>query len=353
MQGAFVLRPDGTVLLTLQLFASLCEPLLYSRIYTDQLPLLLHEARRPAMYRRFAKTKSLYIEYCPKGLDTSYQKLVETGKGWLKVGMDAKQVEKVEMEECETEAQAILAVLSPISRMGVGRIFPRLETIAVASVYGREPDLWHRYAYGRETVTAGMYGMVQFNTFIAAGKLRHVGLRNSEGPLSISPILNESERDPMSINFGLTCHFSAAVHQLVIVCGRPMVWACDAPTTTPWVDVLGALGKQVLSTASSRQESRERHGFCPDTADIDLYCSTATYPSQTDNPIARQWASQLTGGGSKETALTVAEQRRMTDKMSQAITKTFKEESRLADSIRCHPSVDTPICPACGMGPPE
>jgi hypothetical protein len=40
----------------------------------------------------------------------------------------------------------------------------------------------------------------------------------------------------------------------------------------------------------------------------------------------------------------------MTDKMSQAITKTFKEESRLADSIRCHPSVDTPICPHVGWG---
>jgi hypothetical protein len=102
------------------------------------------------MHPRFSWTKSLKIEYGlkrgdPPPHDVPLYDLLKHGGdiAWSHIGVNTVP-EALAMQSCGLEAVYMGSILSELNEAGAAKVFPELETVAVASIYGPNSDLRYR-----------------------------------------------------------------------------------------------------------------------------------------------------------------------------------------------------------------
>lgn len=78
------------------------------------------------------------------------------------------------MQSCELEAVYMGSMLSELNEAGAVKVFPELETVAIASIYGPNSDLWYRYLEnlgGDHTILIRC--MVELDMFLLNARVSH------------------------------------------------------------------------------------------------------------------------------------------------------------------------------------
>lgn len=200
------------------------------------------------MRQRLALTKSLRLEYSVKGLDPTYLTLFKTGEKqtsptatramWDQYGrLEKDGIYDQTIAECQAETDALTDMLRKAIRLGGAKaICGKLESMAVAGIYGRKDeqwadfDIWHS---SRKKISPTLQVGHLFDEFLTSGNPRYACYRDPEGPLSMDCISHASDsKYPKTSNYARTIHFGALVNHLPIRLGSRMRWVSDAPSSS-------------------------------------------------------------------------------------------------------------------------
>jgi hypothetical protein len=96
--------------------------------------------------RWFNLTRSLRIEYLPKGDEPTYVMLMvrcpcEDQPLWGSVGITQHQSQNLALRQCYGEVEDLQKCMGQLNKLGMRRVFPKLQTIAVDSIYARADDV--------------------------------------------------------------------------------------------------------------------------------------------------------------------------------------------------------------------
>jgi hypothetical protein len=263
----------------------------------------------------------------------------------------------------EREIKALMAALVVGNKLGgLGKIFPKLESLSISSIYGRENEAWAHYDLSKQMEMMFIRDTNQcgdnFAKFVNTGNLRNHCVRSLEAPLNI-PAMTFASNSSTPSTYTRVVHFPAAVAHLPSCFGTPIRWVSDAPPTADWAPIITSLLEQVTAIADHRQEIQ---GARRDVAKIDIYCSTNRFTpcaykdriSYTEYDITGFQGPLLGLDPTDETCLVLPEeeQERICRSLSGAVQELFRGRSGLQDIVNWYPSSQTPTCLACGSGVP-
>lgn len=157
---------------------------------------------------------------------------------------------------CTIQTVAISAALYHLNETGPRDIFKRLETIAVASIFGSEHDQWNDYLNGliKMKIESSIRTCVDnFETVLSHLPLRHFCSRDSLSPCGMRPI-SVAESDDPAISDPQMCdrtfHYSGSTAELPLYVGGNMRWVCDAGTGKDWKQACFITARNRLTDAT-------------------------------------------------------------------------------------------------------
>ncbi|KAI9633831.1 uncharacterized protein MKK02DRAFT_38492 [Dioszegia hungarica] len=252
----------------------------------------------------------------------------------------------------EMEMEAINHALTTVNRVGMARTLPCLETIAVASVYGgNHSAAWSRRVREMQENREHLLfinGMFEFDVFLASGNLKHLCVRGELHPLGISPVSSTSDENIPDVRYSRTIHFVPGVDNLAIPVGPPIRWVGDSPARENWADSMVPVSESIKRYIRMRSSSvREELDYRLEPVGVEIYSSTRTF-----SPPSIGIGSE-TSGTPDQQDISVASQRGRCAIMGENSQAELRRTGRPDDWVRWYPSVDTPVCMACGSGVPD
>ncbi|KAI9639212.1 uncharacterized protein MKK02DRAFT_29318 [Dioszegia hungarica] len=180
-------------------FYAIVLPLLYRSILTDDLPKLLHgiadlsAAQSPVRY-----TVHLYIEYRRKSTDPGVLPRIE------KLGWTEAEEFGLRKAQCKDEVERLSDCLERLDAAGIDKALPRLQALAVASIYETLDSAWTDYKKHLSPSSRTLRNCAKlFHTILAGSTLQHFGSNDPDGPFSL-PQLTDL---PLHIgSYSLTLH---------------------------------------------------------------------------------------------------------------------------------------------------
>ncbi|KAI9633840.1 uncharacterized protein MKK02DRAFT_38504 [Dioszegia hungarica] len=343
-------------------FANIGYPLLYTHIVTDALHLLLEDIIDPAMHPRFSYTKSLKIEYSVQRGDLPLYDLLRHGGhiAWSYIGMD-KVPEALAMQSCEVEADHLGWLLQQLNKAGAKEVFPKLETVAIGSIYGTESDLWRRFAkYLGDDKTILDLCAAECEAFLSNTGAKHYCNREVHGPLSTSPLQLASSAGSLHRGILSIVHFNKDIDQLPIIFGSPMRYVSDISSTENWASTLATLSTSLARQILARILHEQTGGTATrsDAVDMEIYCSSSGWARGPVFPFYLRSLDLCSHHDSIPSGQhqSVEKQRSMATALGPVLEKAYVGRDGLqpliGNSVRFFPSADTPLCPACGSGVP-
>lgn len=203
--------------------------------------------------------------------------------------------------DCSAELGTLLWALELFNKYGMAELFPKLETVSIASIYGKENDRWVdfvnlRHKKDQELERFGACGTA-FITFLMSGSLQHVCSRNSSGPLSIEPHYYL----PAIPTYTLSLHQSLIIDLLPCPLGSPVRWVSDNPMTRDLATVFTEVGKSTSELIGDRGQSSSSDLGRP--VDLSIYCSTAVLivpPSELKGGVSHHATAEEQGRMARE-----------------------------------------------------
>ena len=265
------------------------------------------------------------------------------------------------MEQCDAEVQALWNCFYFLQDPETPRwAFPHLRTVAVASIYGFPDNYWQRWQKVQREGGANPEKMQHWaetlNTFCSYLDLEAFCIRDLAGPLASLVILGWTVGWPSVQPFPClrTLHYEFDILSLYGQFGGKLRWACDLPSSEPRNldnDTL-AQTQTILKNQMTLQKGGFRRNRGPEEAlDLEVYCSSAIPPDELyeEGPPVGSAPPQYKA----EAALDLADCRGQLSQYAQAVQRKCREISKLPDKVRWYPSPETPVCLACGSGPPH
>lgn len=304
---------------------------------------MLQNITNPATQRRFACTKSLHIEYSEMRPDPRYPAILLSGAAavWDRIGCSAHDTSTYFTQQCERIPELFTAAFTNIRQVGERKVFPLLRSISISSIYGVEYDICHNYQESTEYDNSTIMCCDFFDYFLVSSGVKHICVRDSQGPLSFSPISRNRN------HYARTLHFEYDVRALPLPTGSPLRYVSDIPMDNNWYDLLMRLEKCIRQARRTRQDIMGLR--LP--IQVDMYCST-TKSSPVPGPPPFQLDLRSCIDTQINPSLTIDAQRRVTSRVGKAIQSYLSLSSGLKDIFRCHPSADIATCIACGSGTP-
>ncbi|KAI9631886.1 uncharacterized protein MKK02DRAFT_30873 [Dioszegia hungarica] len=349
-------RPElRNCMLVCKTFHSIAAPLLYTHIFTDNLPLLL-ETNLGGRRLNLRHTRSLRVEYREVHKDepwliSAYEDLLK--EGWTEWSERTdEELEEDIMRQCDAEVEHLRYCFYFLQERTTARfVFPRLRTVAISSIYGVQ-DHWQRWREARmeEGEESRLYHNAQaLNTFCNHLDLDAFCVRDLAGPLAS---LGRDRWTWSSLPCVRTLHYDDDADDLYLSYGGRVRWACDAPEDTDWESFTKTT---IFQTEKAVNARKKEMGLCTisseGAANLEIYCSPSI-PSEEmyeDGPPVGSDPPRYTAKA--EQALTF-----WRDNMASVgaeLQEIYREKSGVLDRIRWYPSPETPICLACGSGPPD
>ena len=327
---------------------------------TDDFAYFLFRCRRQPWRNRCRLIEKLYIEYQSEDKTIPYPLLLEHGlSGWSTVGHTSDREQARKLNDCAAQLAGITHELEKTVEQDTRVIFPRLRVVAVSSIYGHS-NLWAEYEEkdrdaGGDPDPHLIDCLQHWGRFMATSDITHWCLRQTRGPVSILPISRRALTGQYRPQFNV--HFCSEPDLLALRIGHFTRWISDIPVTSDWhpiyENVMASLARLVEIRTERFLESKK------DTINIEVCLSTDSIgrrgrPYRPDRsslvPRLEDVAASTPGGDAAR--LTVATQRAIAEKIGTTCQTTLRRYSRLKDEIRFLASVDTPVCEACGSGPP-
>lgn len=258
------------------------------------------------------------------------------------------------MQECEEESRLLKHCFDYLqTRQAARRTFPKLRTIAVGSIYGFQEDIWHRWEAQKGPDSSSLeYCAEMFNTFCNHLDLEAFCVRDLSAPFGALPYLGWTWG---TLPCTRTLHFDYDLQSLYLSFGGSVRWVSDFPSDIPYEGVTQLVSEHLHNVYKRQAEIKVRAGYKmkpTDITDLEIYCSTKTYAEELvedpANPAPPGFAPPL----GSFTPAEQAEQDKFTHDLADLVQQRFGRSSGLPDKIRWHPSPQTPICRACGSGPP-
>lgn len=352
-----------------QAINSIAERVLYTTIITDKLPLLFRNIASASGRRRLAHTRRLLIEYSPSLQTTSpsYKTLLKSGgEAWARVGQNLGGIKVKIAKQCIEENGQLQSALEWVAMdMGmVGRVFPKLEAVATASIYGKEDNRWRIYqnhlTESREAMAyfASSDCIMRFFMFVnALPSLRQLCVRNPNGPFSVPQNTHATQAPP--VNYDRTIHYSADLDEVYVPWGKPIRWTSDAPSNMPWQFVGESLAQEIDRIQNIR---RDKAAYDPrwqdprNGLDVEIYCSTAgaleVAKAGEEEIVLQRHPGWSPLPDFKARRMPVEEQRKLAAGFGNNVQTESREDFGEQDRIRWFASPDMPVCVACGSGPP-
>lgn len=341
----------------MKLFRSICERLLYAHITTDWLDKLLENADQPWRQRLFQHTRSLRIEYGDRDRE-SYRLIMARGaEFWDYWGQTADEAELTEMKECRAEMENLTEALTKANKVGTQKLFPRLETIAVSSVYGKGTDVWQRYEDFLDELelrTNIERCCEQFTTFCTSGNVRHICL---EQMVSSLYVYWRNVSFPIDHTMSTTEHSVNVDTYFSLWPGLPLRWVCTMPPTSDFVAGIRLVTKALEYILRHRDLAPPSQCRGKPPVTLDIYYSTPTVPRTSSKKLGPKLYDFGVLGritfppNSPRRSLTLEEQRTITAELGANAQTLFRssKNGHPADQIRWYPSGDAPLCDACGI----
>lgn len=266
---------------------------------------------------------------------------------WPAIGARKEEVATIMRDQCNAESEAIMEALLASLELNLAEIFPRLRSVAAASIYGTQSDAYTLLDDETSRTNRGgtplSRGQVQFRleAFLARVGVTSYCTRQPNGPLSIPPVSYASESGTGLTSACLrTQHFNLQTPRYPLPFGLPIRWSCDESPTASMSHLLIEVTTWVRQHIDQREEAKRRFGPSNDKVDLTVYCSTST--AKVKAGLGDWQYVPLTDAIQKERVTTVAA----------GLQKDLRKDSKLEDMVRWFPSKMTPTCTACGSGVP-
>lgn len=222
-----------------------------------------------------------------------------------------------------------IAALGTANRIGMARALPRLETIAIGSIYGKQHSAFLKWedtiqrAGDETTQTPSYLGALAFRKFLSSGGLKHLCQRGDFHPLGVFPFSSAKDPRTPTVNYTRTCHMAPKTSNLSISLGLPMRWASDYAGEEHWDEMAKIASDCVGQVAGARARFKDVPDYKAEVVDLEVYCTTRPPAGGYGvKPIGERLQAQLRATGHPE------------------------------DRVRWYPSSETPVCEACGSGVP-
>lgn len=217
---------------------------------------------------------------------------------------------------------------------------PNLERIAVASIYGSGNRGWNmadRFCgmIGADPKVGERSSVCrrELQVFLRSGNLKHLCIRDQEGPLSFTTILvTPSSSSESKINYSICVHFNRYLTHLPLIIGAPIYYTLDQDLNpdNDWIYYLGLLAP------IWKEMQRQRHRLIParqrisSPIDVELFCSVNKRRNHCRKMLEE---------------ISVSEQKNMAKLLGIETQNSFRRESGCKkDSLKWRLSIDTPRC---------
>jgi len=316
-------------------------------------------------------TERIYVEYPEEPTSISYSSILRFGSTadlWDLVApvSRAKIIQAGQMED-ELWVQTLSIGVMALRAGPIADICPKLQTVAISSIYGRLSDRWMLLRKEEKNLPKGILTWKgvdacgkMWTQFVIHGKLKHMCNRDGGGgPLAGQTTVHPSRLPSLDhLVPGLTIHVNEDIDKFDFKLGAKTTWVSDTPSTHQWCSIYGDIA-QSLEMIANRTPA-DLPGCHPNSnaVSLDIYSSTPI----VENPRGltqqavdiRKLAGQVRRdyGEINGKALPVAIQRRVAAKLAEKHQKELRSISGIPHSIRWFPAADAPICPACGSSAP-
>lgn len=217
-------------------------PLLYTHVLTDSLPGLVAEMDKPSKRRSLAHTRSLRIEYLAKEHHNTYLEVMSKRGQWERHGLGGEALLESLFEQCREEREELDQALANMLHIrGSINLFPKLEPVAVGSVYEDKSGVWAALETAEESTAHGpmppwRQSCLSFDSFVHTHRLKHVCVRNPSGPLTFDRTDYAGGWSNQPPPYLRTVHFNETDTSIPLSYGLPTRWISDIRSDDPWVE---------------------------------------------------------------------------------------------------------------------
>lgn len=227
----------------------IATPLMFRVIVTDDFPSLIGGVDFPSPTSPLRFTKRLYIEYSDKSTPPSYLGLMGDFP-WAGCGtLNPVEEHGLRMANSMAEVRRLTAALQRVHPVGLDEVMPRLRTVAVASIWGKESADWQLYKqhrrHGDEKEIRTESCAELFQDVLACSCVTAQCIRDISGPLSISKIATVTPYHTMpsaTYHFGSPyglphsgpgphgpdgMYFTSEIEELPLVLGGRVRWTSE------------------------------------------------------------------------------------------------------------------------------
>ncbi|KAI9634535.1 uncharacterized protein MKK02DRAFT_38064 [Dioszegia hungarica] len=351
---------------TLQRIAT---PLLYRTLVTDDFPSLIANIDLSLRTSPLRQTRHLFIEYSNKKTAPSYVELCRDGPIlWLGCGMLTQELSKLQVVDCRVELERMLECVLHLREVGIARVFPRLKTLAISSIYGKADDSYARYRpMAHATQTAGAEGCAFLFQMVmdTSPTLSHICTRQVLSPLSpptgVFPDVPPG-RFARTIHFGGLYDGQLKVRDVINLHGPDMVltpYQLNIPLNDTIVVPLG-LPVRLYSDFESSNNFQELEYYVKQTilgsvvpeAPNPIWHATQPQQDLSTTVLHTLGLPSTEGGCDQQYVLSAEQQRLLADIKGKALQKMERDKGGEHHSVRWYTSGDAPPCMACGSVPP-
>lgn len=318
----------------------------------------------PNIKRFYALIENLFIEY--QGDDALLSRTGDDDS--ISVGEDEAAAI---VQGCKEEFDRINQQLARCEDEITAATFPKLRTISICSIYGRQSDRWARYnrwcrtqepRAARHTVPSGrhdesgeyytspnvarFFNLNYCTCFLETSLVTHYCTRSNEGPLALRAV--EDRYGGQTSQIQETCHFGPALSEPLSTSrtGLPSRWTLDAQPGSAWQPIIVKVLQMVLDLSAQIWNR--------DNLQFDIYCSTSNIgpvcgPSvNTQQNILYDIAAEVEGALSSDVTanvLSIDIQRQIVERLNTAFRSRQGRHvnGEVKHTMRLHVSADTPI----------
>lgn len=218
----------------MQLLNAMCEPYLYTHVITDSLPQFPYGVNTPSRARQFSHIRTLKIEFGEKGRQPTYTSLLGASVNlWNCYAADETVRANTSLVECADENEELGdSLMWARDAALVKRLFPRLTSVAVSSIFGGDDALWAKYRDYEERVDSTNDKLRRtnslFHEFFTGAGVKHFCSREATDPLSNYCFWRED------VTFTRALHFNQDTSTFPLQGGSPLSWVSDTASVLEW-----------------------------------------------------------------------------------------------------------------------
>ncbi|KAI9639210.1 uncharacterized protein MKK02DRAFT_39501 [Dioszegia hungarica] len=345
-------------------FLGIIIPILYRVVLTDNFPLLIMGMSKKVttLQSPLFYTKNLYIEYRGKALEPTYLQYLTHPDLTHAYGVNESGKVLMRRASCVREVKAWMDTLAWFQMPGssMARILPKLETLAISSIYGKlHGRMWNEY----ESLAAlSTNDGSTIHEVLASSNIRHLCVADTYGPLSLP---TPAHLPKVLGNFTQCLHFGGGdifnpsetypQDLLSLPLGRPVRWVSQYPSTADLFGLIGYMTGIIKHAVSDRRLAGAPHHPRSRSVDLEIYCSSARMRSAVFPKEA--WAelgTPITPRPPAQPYFVVSdpEQKGAVQQNLDLLLEALRAQGGKYDSVKWFISPETPICLACGCGPP-